>query len=275
MECPVCDSPLTQLFRGQILNKYSIVYYKCNECGLIKTEDPHWLEEAYSDAIADLDVGLVARNMGLVQQVIYIIENYFDSDNTFLDYAGGYGLFVRMMRDAGFNFFRQDKYCQNIFAKYFDLEDSVTKNKFELITAFEFLEHVVDPLKELSSLFTRTDSIILSTKLQPENISSVGDWWYFTPETGQHITFYKKQTFEYIAASIGVTYYTDMKNLHLLTRRKFNGFSFLPEIESCSRFGRIVKAILTSFSSKIPIQRRQSLIMPDYQIIKNSKTNKY
>lgn len=275
MKCPVCGNLLTELFRCQILNRYSVAYYQCKKCRLLKTEDPYWLDEAYSVSIADLDVGLVARNIGLVPQVIYVIENYFDSDNIFLDYAGGYGLFVRMMRDAGFNFFRQDKYCQNIFAKYFNFEDGGINDKFELITAFEFLEHVVDPLEELSSLLTRTDSIILSTKLQPENISSVDDWWYFTPETGQHITFYTKQTFEYLAASIGVNYYTDMKNIHLLTRRKFNSFNFLPETESCSLFGRIVKAILASFSSEVPIKSRQSLIMPDYKFIKNSTTSKY
>ena len=269
MKCPICDSILAQLFRAKILNKYGINYLRCNECGLIKTEDPYWFEDAYSEAIADLDVGLVSRNMNLVPTVSHIIEEYFDYDNIFLDYAGGYGLFVRMMRDQGYNFYRQDKYCQNIFAKYFDLENCDFNIRFELITAFEFLEHVVNPLKELSSLLTLSDSIILSTELQPKNILSIDDWWYFAPETGQHITFYTKKTFECMAVKLGLNYYSIGKNLHLLTRKDLDVPNFSKETKFCSVFCRIFKRILTGLSLKTPVEKRKSLVWDDFKFVKS------
>lgn len=269
IECPVCKSRLSQLFIATLLSKHDVDYYKCSECGLIKTEEPYWLDEAYSEAIADLDVGLVARNMMFVPQVSHLIEKYFDSDGIFLDHAGGYGLFVRMMRDAGYNFFRQDKYCQNIFAKYFDFKSCDIKSGFELITAFEFLEHVVDPVQEIDSLLALTDTVIFSTELQPEKISSSDDWWYFATETGQHITFYTKRTFEYIAALLGTNYYSDGQHLHLFTRKKFDSLKFPKEPEVRSVLCQKINAIMGGLSFKAPVQRRKSLVWPDYRFIKN------
>jgi len=42
------------------------------------------------------------------------IESNLNPDGIFLDYAAGYGLFVRLMRDAGYNFRWSDLYCQNL-----------------------------------------------------------------------------------------------------------------------------------------------------------------
>ncbi|MDM9385348.1 hypothetical protein QUB80_32355 [Chlorogloeopsis sp. ULAP01] len=40
-----------------------MTYYFCEESGLLKTEKPYWLDEAYQEAIADTDTGLVRRNI--------------------------------------------------------------------------------------------------------------------------------------------------------------------------------------------------------------------
>jgi len=45
------------------------------------------------------------------------IESNLNPDGIFLDYAAGYGLFVRLMRDAGYNFRWSDLYCQNLFVR--------------------------------------------------------------------------------------------------------------------------------------------------------------
>jgi hypothetical protein len=50
---------------------------------------------------------------------------------------GGYGMFVRLMRDGGFDFHREDPLCDNLFAQGFDRQDDGT---FELVTAFEVFE---------------------------------------------------------------------------------------------------------------------------------------
>jgi hypothetical protein len=75
------------------------------------------VKEAYSSAITKLDVGLTYRNITLSDRVNKILIRYFNPKGIFLDYLGGYGLFTRLMRDKGFDFYNTDQYCQNIFAE--------------------------------------------------------------------------------------------------------------------------------------------------------------
>lgn len=226
-KCKICGSEVNLLFKSLVLSKYQVSYFKCPNCEFIQTEKPFWFDEAYNNAITDLDVGLVSRNLSFSNVIENIIKNNFDVSGKFLDYAGGYGLFVRLMRDKGFDFYREDKYCKNIFAKNYDLEDLGVKNKFELVTAFEVFEHLEDPLMEIEKMFKYSDTVIFSTELQPsQNIKSNEEWWYFTPETGQHIAFYSAKTLEYIAEKLHFSFYS-IGNMHLMSKKKFKGDPFL------------------------------------------------
>jgi 2-polyprenyl-3-methyl-5-hydroxy-6-metoxy-1,4-benzoquinol methylase len=148
MNCNICENKAEFLFKATVLLKYNVAYFKCTNCGFIRTENPYWLKEAYSDAISSLDIGLVERNFNLTQIAAPIIKCYFNYKSKFLDYAGGYGLFVRLMRDRGFDFYRQDIYCDNILARNFDITDLNSPSRFEMLTAFEVFEHLHDPLQE-------------------------------------------------------------------------------------------------------------------------------
>ncbi|MBR3723441.1 MAG: hypothetical protein IKN12_11900 [Selenomonadaceae bacterium] len=74
MTCKICDGETAKFDRTKVLGKYSVQYYKCKNCGAIFTEEPYWLNEAYSDAISDLDVGLVSRNLNNVPILSKILD---------------------------------------------------------------------------------------------------------------------------------------------------------------------------------------------------------
>lgn len=220
MHCKICDNKSQRIFNGTVLQKYNVAYFRCEYCGFIQTEQPYWLNEAYSEAIADLDIGYVLRNLVYKNITVSVIKKAFNKKGSFLDYGGGYGLFVRLMRDIGLNFVRQDSYCENIFAKHFDLKDSIEK-KFDLVTAMEVFEHFGDPFAEIKKIFNYSNSILFSTSLQPhENIASINDWDYFSPEMGQHISFYTKKSLSIIAEKFNLNFYTNSKDLHLFTSTK-------------------------------------------------------
>ena len=63
LECPISNKKMNPVFSETILGKYKVQYYYSEESGLLKTEHPYWLDEAYQEAISDLDTGLVARNI--------------------------------------------------------------------------------------------------------------------------------------------------------------------------------------------------------------------
>ena len=141
--CKICNGTSSFAFSKQVLGRYQVSYFQCNSCGFIQTETPYWLNEAYSSAIADTDIGYITRNLVNRNIVSSLINTAFNSKGRFLDYGGGYGLFVRLMRDAGYDFYRQDKFCNNLFAQQFDIKSFNTINlSFDLLTAFEVFEHL-------------------------------------------------------------------------------------------------------------------------------------
>ncbi len=265
--CPICNGPTKAIFRAQVLKSFEVEYLQCETCEFIQTEEPYWLPEAYSTAIASMDVGLVQRNILLCATVEDIIYQNFDKSGIFLDYAGGYGLFVRLMRDKGINFYRQDIYCENIFAKYFDLIDLLDAQKFELVTAFEVFEHLRRPLDEIESIFQFSDSILFSTEIQPSKIiSSVDDWWYFVPETGQHISLYSKKSLEHLSKKFSCNLYSNGSTLHLLTKRKLIADPFLSlEANSKSILEKIIAKVGLLGSPKV----NKSLLQKDFEMYRD------
>ncbi len=238
MNCPLCDQKGNEIFKGKLLGRFSVQYYQCHNCGLVFTETPYWLDEAYKDSITCIDTGIMSRNIRNVFCTNVLADKVFNKKAKFLDYGGGYGVFARMMRDIGYDWKWQDKYSQNLFARGFEYQN---KEKIELVTAFELFEHFVEPRKELDRLFGLSKNIFFSTLLYDRKMryKPFSSWWYYVPETGQHVVFYCEKTCKYIAEQYGVNYYHLCSDLHLFTNRKLedkfikfyfdNRFYWLPQ----------------------------------------------
>src|SRR5690606_33910516 len=111
MNCNICSGQMNKAFSKVVLGKLRVNYYQCDSCFFIQTENPYWLDEAYSSgAISVLDVGIMSRNLLLINKTENILFKLFPdfTDFSAVDYGGGHGVFVRMMRDRGFKFYRQD-----------------------------------------------------------------------------------------------------------------------------------------------------------------------
>ena len=202
------------------MQKYSVEYFQCPRCEYIQTENPYWLEEAYNSPINVSDTGMIMRNLWFRNVAATTIFFLFDYKGKFLDYGGGYGVFVRMMRDVGFDFYWQDKYTENLFAQGFEFTET-EKLPIELLTCFEAFEHFVDPLAEFENLLCISRNILLSSEFVPEPLPSPSEWWYYGVEHGQHIGFYQKKTFLYLAERYNLNFYTNSQNIHLLTEKQF------------------------------------------------------
>ena len=223
--CRICKKPVEVVFSAVLLQKYSTQYFKCSQCGYVQTEDPHWLEEAYKSSINDSDTGMIMRNLWLRNVATTLIYFFFDNKGPFLDYGSGYGLFVRLMRDVGFDFSWQDKHTENLFAKGFEFSES-KHQKVELLTCFEAFEHFVEPAVELGKLLCSSRNILLSTEFIPEPVPDPDKWWYYGMEHGQHIGFFQKKTFDYLAEIHNLNFYTNGQNIHLLTDKHLLPFAF-------------------------------------------------
>ena len=225
MKCNVCSTISELTFSKKVLYKYDVGYYLCPKCHFLQTEKPYWIDEAYSSAIADLDTGILVRNLLNIKVVQKIITSFLNPKKTFLDFAGGHGTFTRLMRDIGFDYYSHDKYCENAYSSFFN-KNNLKNEKFELITAFELFEHIEDPISQLKELFLHTDNIFISTSIHPNKKTELEKWNYLVPETGQHISFYSEKSLQYIAKELEVNLVSNGSNYHLLSKRKKNTLLF-------------------------------------------------
>lgn len=216
INCKICNSKASFAFGNKVLSKYDVKYFKCSSCGYLFTENPYWLDEAYKNPINISDTGIMMRNIYFSKIVSVILYFCFDKSAKYLDYAGGYGIFTRLMRDIGFDFYWHDDFTKNLLARGFEKSES----RYELLTAFEVFEHFENPIDEVKKMTELSDSILFSTVIIPEEIPSK-DWWYYGFEHGQHISFYAEKTLRTLAQKFEMNFYS-FKNLFLITGKKLN-----------------------------------------------------
>lgn len=212
--CKICNNPTVPIFKEQVLHKYEVQYYQCTTCNFIQTTTPYWLNEAYESAINNNDTGILLRNERFRKIVTVLIIFVFGKSNKYLDYAGGYGIFTRMMRDIGFDYYWVDEYAKNLVSIGFEHKQ---KQTYSAITAFEVFEHLDNPHEKLADMLTYSDTIIFSTELVP-NQTPDKNWWYYAFTHGQHIAFYHYKSLQHLAGVYGLNLYSNGSNFHVFTK---------------------------------------------------------
>lgn len=215
--CRVCGSSMEHFAKAVVLSRVDAVYLRCSRCGLVMAEEPTWLHLAYGEAIARLDVGLLDRCQILANITSMVLRAERLRGGRFLDWAGGYGTLTRMMRDRGFDFVHNEIYANNIFAQGYEIAD-LAGERFDLITAFEVLEHLTDPIASLSPLAAASDRLLTTTRLLPSPAPRPGDWDYYALESGQHITFYTADALQHLAQHLGFDGVVTSGLVHLFYR---------------------------------------------------------
>ncbi len=214
MNCKICKNESQLIFEDTILGKYPVQYFHCENCGFLWANEPEkWLNKAYKNAINVEDTGILIRNEMFKTNLSIILYHLFDKDAKYLDFAGGYGILTRMMRDIGFDFYWYDKYCKNLTAVGF--EGSLSE-KFDAITSFESFEHFVNPIEEIEKMLRVSKTIIFSTELLANPIPKPSKWWYYGLSHGQHISFYSEKTLKTLGENYGLNYY-NVLGLHILS----------------------------------------------------------
>jgi 2-polyprenyl-3-methyl-5-hydroxy-6-metoxy-1,4-benzoquinol methylase len=194
--CRLCGGELVFAFKHVVLGCYDVGYFRCETCRSLQTETPYWLGEAYSNPSTGLDPGAVQRSLNNFA-LTFVICGIFGF-NRILDYGGGLGLLCRLLRDAHKDAYWFDRYSPPGYAAGFNASP---QQKFDLITAFELIEHLQNPAIDLDEIFASAPAAVLvSTELYSDQKK---DWWYLAPIEGQHVFFYSAQALPRIADHYG------------------------------------------------------------------------
>jgi hypothetical protein len=217
--CRLCGkASAMKLFDADLLGR-KVSYFDCTSCGYVQTEEPTWLGEAYASTINSSDTGIMARNLSNVSLVLATLTLMGRRKSQVVDYAGGHGFLVRLLRDIGIDALWTDPYSENLVVRGFEYEGS---GEPILTTAFEAFEHFVSPVEEMEKLLGIAPNILLTTNLIDTPAPKPNNWWYYGLDHGQHIGFYRLQTLQYLADNFGLHLLTDGFSTHLFSQEKYS-----------------------------------------------------
>jgi hypothetical protein len=220
VNCRLCNSRISNPFSEAELLGHNIKYFECAQCEYVQTEEPFWLADAYASSINLSDTGIMYRNLSNVNLVLATLALIQNRTGKVVDYAGGYGFLVRLLRDRGVDALWADPYSQNLVARGFEYEKQ--NESAVLVTAFEAYEHFVKPVEEMRKLLSISSNLLLTTTLTPLPTPRPSDWWYYGLDHGQHIGFYRVKTLEYLATEFNLHLISDGQSIHFFSKNKYS-----------------------------------------------------
>jgi 2-polyprenyl-3-methyl-5-hydroxy-6-metoxy-1,4-benzoquinol methylase len=236
-KCCVCGTQMVLKFEAQFIQHHTAALHLCPNCEFLCASRVTWLDEAYSDAIAVTDTGIALRNWATAETLHLFAYFAGLRDKRGLDLGGGHGLLVRILRDFGLDFRWSDLHAENIFAR--GCEDD--GGPYDWLTMIEVFEHLENPRAFLEDAISRYSprSIVFTTLPRPELVPD-RSWWYWSFETGQHISFVTQKTLQTLASDLEFEIVSHGM-FHLLTRQRRHAAAFRV---ATSRVKRILGPVL-------------------------------
>ncbi|WP_297801677.1 class I SAM-dependent methyltransferase [uncultured Brevundimonas sp.] len=177
----------------------SVRHYRCKNCDHIFSNFcDDWSNEDFSKYIynefyANVDPEFSgARSRFFAESIDRNSDDKFRSASI-LDYGSGEGHLESSLREIGF----KDVTSWDPFSG-----GDLPERKFDMIFAFEVLEHSPKPLDFIDDIikYMSDDGVAYcSQEFIPEDIDNIRDrWWYFGPRNG-HISFFSTRTVRELA----------------------------------------------------------------------------
>jgi hypothetical protein len=214
--CRVCSGEAYAYTEVVVRGRHHSHLYNCSSCGFVFIEPVYWLDEAYAEAVAQSDIGYVSRNLAAAEFLSIILGNISTAADFFVDYGGGYGLLVRLMRDKGFRFHLYEPHAQNLFAQNCDA-DRERFGPYRALTAIEVFEHLANPMLSVAEMSLWSQCIVFTTELCPVPKPAPEEWWYLGLDHGQHISFYTRPALNILASQHNLQYFPLGGSWHILT----------------------------------------------------------
>jgi SAM-dependent methyltransferase len=202
------------------LSGVPIYYRRCAACGFLFTDafddwgHDQFKTHIYNDAYPAFDPDYQGIRPNNNARSVAGLWAQHKADIRVLDYGGGNDVFCTGLRAAGF---REAITYDPMVAEY----AVPPQGRFDLVTCFETLEHLPDPvagIRNLAQYAAEPGAILYSTLTQPDDFDRLGmSWWYVGPRNG-HISMFSKEALVRAWAHHGYHTYSLNENVHLAFR---------------------------------------------------------
>jgi 2-polyprenyl-6-hydroxyphenyl methylase/3-demethylubiquinone-9 3-methyltransferase len=198
---------------------WQVTYHRCPECGFLFTPAfdgwsiDRFITEIYNDQYILVDPDYAAVRPDVCAKIVVQLFGGSDPRPGVLDYGGGEGRLADHLTSAGF--------AATTYDPMVPAHAALPEARFDLVTCFETLEHVPDPLDTLTRIAARVRDpglVLFSTALQPEDFAAEGlGWWYVAPRNG-HISIFSAAALHLAWRHLGFRVAHFSSNLHLAWR---------------------------------------------------------
>jgi 2-polyprenyl-3-methyl-5-hydroxy-6-metoxy-1,4-benzoquinol methylase len=264
--CPVCQN---RLFRKRFVKK-GRNFWRCTRCGLEMQHplpSPEELEQYYDESYSS---GLYktfteARDMKVAtaQQRLKEIEQ-FTTPGHWLDVGCSNGIFVEIaqgdeIRAEGIDISKvavDEARQRGLDVFHSSIEDFNPGYTYDLVTAFDVLEHVLDPLEFLllvHRLLSPLGKIVLSVPNQNSLICKImgKNWYFYIPE--EHLHYFNPFTIKQLLLRTGFTKVEACKRTH-------KPLNFEYSLTQFKEYNPNIYYLLNACSNLIPQKLRKKVI---------------
>lgn len=186
-----------------------VTYHKCNDCGLVFTtycdtwDNLMFSDKIYNDDYIKVDPDYVSMRP---QNNAEFISKLVSKDKTILDYGGGNGKTVELLRSMGYS------------AAFWDAYNDHGKPsiKVDVVIAIEVFEHVIDPIETFSEAisFLKDGGKLIYTTLTNNSLDNHEMHWYLSPRNG-HVLMHSYESLDELGAKFGMVTTHLNNSLHI------------------------------------------------------------
>jgi SAM-dependent methyltransferase len=193
--CPLCPSPAHPFAEDA-----ARVYFQCARCALVFSDPATHLDPAAERARYDLHRNDVhdPRYRRFLDRLARPLLARLERGMRGLDYGCGPGpALARMLEDAGM--------VMALYDPHYAPDAGVLAGRYDFVTCTEVVEHFRHPARDwqqLAALLEPSGWLGVMTQLAPPRESFL-DWGYRRDPT--HVSFYRPETFAWIADHFGLT----------------------------------------------------------------------
>ena len=209
--CPLCNSNLTESFHRDSYREY----LKCGNCDFVFVSKIYHLSELDERARYDSHNNNPEddRYRKVLSQLLNPLQERISKGASGLDFGSGPGPTLSLM-------LKEYGYSVDLYDKFYAKNDIVFENQYDFITASEVVEHLRQPLVELSRLMGLLKSngvLAIMTQILMPQIDF--DQWYYKNDLS-HIGFFSEKALNFLAEKWQAELYMPSERVLMFKKNK-------------------------------------------------------